>query len=208
MGMKGKEIVHRAGLNVRELIHALNKAYCDEWLAYYQYWIGAKVVSGMAASRLIAEMEEHAAEELEHAEMLAKRILELGGTPVLSPKEWYKESTCGYLVPEDEDSKAILAQHLQGERCAIEVYNKLLEMVKDKDLLTAHILRKILQDEVEHEQDLEDIGLDMKYITAGCGCAGCQPALCFCNRPRLGPFLWRGGRPGRGKAEKKKNGNR
>ena len=136
MGMKGKEIVHRAGLNVRELIHALNKAYCDEWLAYYQYWIGAKVVSGMAASRLIAEMEEHAAEELEHAEMLAKRILELGGTPVLSPKEWYKESTCGYLVPEDEDSKAILAQNLQGERCAIEVYNKLLEMVKDKDLLT------------------------------------------------------------------------
>ncbi len=172
MGMKGKEIVHRAGLNVRELIHALNKAYCDECLADYQYWIGAKVVSGMAASRLIAEMEEHAAEELEHAGMLAKRILELGGTPVLSPKEWYKESTCGYLVPEDEDSKAILAQNLQGERCAIEVYNKLLEMVKDKDLLTAHVLRKILQDEVEHEQDLEDIGLDMKYITADCGCAG------------------------------------
>lgn len=172
MGMKGKEIVHRAGLDTRALIHALNKAYCDEWLAYYQYWIGAKVVSGMAASRLIAEMEEHAAEELEHAGMLAKRILELGGTPVLSPKEWYKESTCGYLVPEDEDSKAILAQNLQGERCAIEVYNKLLEMVKDKDLLTAHVLRKILQDEVEHEQDLEDIGLDMKYITADCGCAG------------------------------------
>ena len=170
--MKGKEIVHRAGLNVRELIHALNKAYCDEWLAYYQYWIGAKVVSRIPSSLWIAEMEEHAAEELKHAEMLAKRILELGGTPVLAPKDWYKESTCGYLVPEDEDSKAILAQNLQGERCAIEVYNKLLEMVKDKDLLTAHVLRKILQDEVEHEQDLEDIGLDMKYITADCGCAG------------------------------------
>ena len=75
-------------------------------------------------------------------------------------------------MPQDDDSKAILAQNLQGERCAIEVYNKLLEMVKDKDLLTAHVLRKILQDEVEHEQDLEDIGLDMKYITADCGCAG------------------------------------
>ena len=171
MGMKGKEIVHRAGLNVRELIHALNKAYCDEWLAYYQYWIGAKVVSGMAASRLIAEMEEHAAEELEHAGMLAKRILELGGTPVLSPKEWYKESTCGYLVPKNSESKILLAQNLQGERCAIEVYNKLLDMVKGKDPITFHLLREILEDEVEHEQDLEDIGLDIKdTIGKDCGC--------------------------------------
>ena len=172
MGMKGREIVQRAGLDVQALVTALNKAYCDEWLAYYQYWVGAQVATGVLAPKLIEEMEEHAAEELNHAKKLSKRIIELGGTPVLSPQDWYKESTCGYLVPEDEDSKAILAQNLQGERCAIEVYNKLLEMVKDKDLLTAHVLRKILQDEVEHEQDLEDIGLDMKYITADCGCVG------------------------------------
>ena len=171
MGMKGKEIVHRAGVDVQALVTALNKAYCDEWLAYYQYWVGAKVATGACAPKLIAEMEEHAAEELKHAGKLAKRIIELGGTPILAPQDWYKESTCGYLVPKDSESKMLLAQNLQGERCAIEVYNKLLDMVKDKDPITFHLLRQILEDEVEHEQDLEDIGLDIKDITCGdCGC--------------------------------------
>ena len=41
MGTKGREIV---GMNVDELLRLLNKAYADEWLAYYQYWIGAKIV--------------------------------------------------------------------------------------------------------------------------------------------------------------------
>ena len=41
MGTKGKSIVK---LDVDKLIEMLNKAYADEWLAYYQYWIGAKVV--------------------------------------------------------------------------------------------------------------------------------------------------------------------
>ena len=28
-------------MDVNELLTRLNKAYCDEWLAYYQYWIEA-----------------------------------------------------------------------------------------------------------------------------------------------------------------------
>ena len=170
MGMKGREIVERAGVDVDGLIEMLNKAYSDEWLAYYQYWVGAKVVTGVAAPKLIAEMEEHATEELDHAEKLAKRIIELGGTPILSPAAWYKETTCGYLVPEKPESKFILAQNLQGERCAIEVYNKILDVVKGKDPITHHLLRKILEEEVEHEQDLEDIGLDIKDLAATCSC--------------------------------------
>jgi len=43
MGTKGRGIV---GLDVEELITLLRKAFSDEWLAYYQYWIGAKVVRG------------------------------------------------------------------------------------------------------------------------------------------------------------------
>ncbi len=170
MGMKGREIVQKAGVDVNALVKLLNKAYSDEWLAYYQYWVGAKVVNGVAAPKLIMEMEEHAADELEHAAKLAKRIVELGGTPVLSPEDWYKESNCGYLVPENPESKVILAQNIAGERCAIEVYNKLLSVVKGKDLITEHLVREILEDEIEHEQDLEDIGLDVADIATTCAC--------------------------------------
>jgi len=40
MGTKGREIV---GMDIDKLIELLNKALADEWLAYYQYWVGAKV---------------------------------------------------------------------------------------------------------------------------------------------------------------------
>lgn len=164
MGKIGRQIVSKAGLDVDELIELLNKAYSDEWLAYYQYWVGAQIANGLMATSLIPELEEHANEELEHAKKLAKRIIELGGTPVLSPEEWYHKSTCGYLTPDKAAADVILKQNIQGERCAIEVYNKLLFFVKDKDLITAHLIRQILEDEVEHEQDLEDLAHDFQVI--------------------------------------------
>jgi len=175
MGMKGTEIVEKAGLDVEELIKRLNKAYSDEWLSYYQYWVGAKVAEGPVAAPLTPEMEEHAREECEHAAKLAKRIEELGGTPVLSPEEWYKETNCGYLVPSDPDAAVLLKQNLESERCAIEVYNDLLEFIGDKDPITQHVVREILQDEIEHETELEDIGRNM---------LGCVPkdGPCKCKR--------------------------
>ena len=168
MGVIGRKIVSRKGLDVNELVNLLNKAYSDEWLAYYQYWVGAQVACGVSAPSLVPELEEHANEELEHAKKLAKRIIELGGTPVLSPEEWYEKSTCGFLTPKNADAAVLLKQNLQGERCAIEVYDKLLFLVKDKDLITAHLIRQILEDEVEHEQELENLAHDFQITLPLC----------------------------------------
>ncbi len=157
MGMKAQELVVRAGLDLNALLKELNSAYCDEWLAYYQYWIGAKVAEGKMANLIAGELQEHAGEELAHAEKLAQRIIELGGTPAISPDLWLKESVCGYLAPKDPNALTLLKQNIQGERCAIEVYHKLLAMVAGKDPITEHLVREILEDELEHEQDLEDL---------------------------------------------------
>ena len=173
MGKVGRKIVSEKGLDVEELINLLNKAYSDEWLAYYQYWVGAQVAVGTMASVLIPELEEHANEELEHAKKLAKRIIELGGQPVLSPEEWYQKSTCGYLTPKNGEASILLKQNLQGERCAIEVYDKLLSLVADKDFITAHLVRQILEDEVEHEQELENLAHDFEIalpLDGKCSC--------------------------------------
>ena len=35
------------------------------------------------------EFQEHAAEEYNHAKLLADRIIELEGVPVLDPKQWF-----------------------------------------------------------------------------------------------------------------------
>lgn len=164
MGQEAINIVEKAGVKVKTFVEALNKAYCDEWLAYIQYMEGAQVASGLPRISLVAEMEEHAAEELDHAKKLAKRIIELGGTPIIEPKMWYKYSGCGYEAPKNPDSKVILEQNLRSERCAIHTYNKLIKMFAGKDPVTHKILVKILQEEIEHEQDLEDIEKDIKSI--------------------------------------------
>jgi len=158
MGTKGREIV---SVDVDKLLELLNKALADEWLAYYQYWIGAKVVVGPMRGMVVAELDEHAADELKHAGMLVDRILQLGGTPILKPQDWYKMTNCGYDPPEDPSTKAILAQNIKGEQCAIDVYSKLLEFIKDKDPLTYPMIVQILQDEVEHEDDLQNLLADM-----------------------------------------------
>jgi bacterioferritin len=161
MGTKGIQII---GMDVAKLIKELNKALADEWLAYYQYWLGAKVVKGPMREAAVAELTQHAADELRHAGMIADRIIQLGGTPVLTPEDWYKVTNCGYDAPADPFVRKIVEQNIEGERCAIEVYKKLADMIKDADSITYNMALAILADEVEHEDDLESILEDMDLM--------------------------------------------
>ena len=163
MGTFGRKIVDT---DVDELIKLLNKAFSDEWLAYYQYWIGSKIVRGPNKEAVIAELTLHATEELGHAVLLTTRIIQLGGTPVTNPKDWYTLTNCGYDAPDDPYVIRVLEQNIKGEQCAIRTYNSLLKKTRDKDPVTYNIVLGILQMEVEHEEDLqallEDINVMMK----------------------------------------------
>ncbi len=152
MGTKGIAIV---GMEVQELLEHLNRAFADEWLAYYQYWLGAKIIKGPMKEAVIAELLQHAADELRHADMLTNRIIQLGGTPILEPRLWYDLSQCGYEIPSEPTVKKLLEQNIAGEQCAIGVYKKLVDLTRDSDPVTYNMVLQILQDEVEHEEDLQ-----------------------------------------------------
>ncbi len=104
--------------NKEELLKLLNCAFAEEWLAYYQYWVGAKVAEGMERPKVAAEFMEHADEELKHADWLIDRIIQLGGTPILDPEEWKKQAQCKYEAPANPDTKVLVSQNLTAERCA------------------------------------------------------------------------------------------
>jgi bacterioferritin len=161
MGQKGREIVK---MNVDELIGMLNKALSDEWLAYYQYWVGAKVVKGPMKDAVIAELTIHATEELSHAELIATRIIQLGGVPVLSPSEWLKITNCGYEAPSDHYVEVILDQNIKGEQCAIRTYNDLLDITRVADPVSYNMILTILSQEVEHEEDLSALKEDLQLM--------------------------------------------
>jgi len=159
MARRGNSIIK--GIEISEIITLLNKAYADEWLAYYQYFIEAKVIKGIMKDAAIAELTQHATDELRHANMVADRILQLGGTPLLNPKDWFTHSNCGYEEPKAFDVVKILEDSIKGEQCAISVYSNLAELTKDKDIVTYDIVSEILADEVEHEEDLQALHDDI-----------------------------------------------
>ena len=161
MGTKGREIV---GKDVDQLIEMLNKALADEWLAYYQYWVGAKVAKGPMRGTVAGELLQLATEELGHAELVSDRLIQLGGTPLLAPQDWYKMTNCGYETPEDGYVEVLLDQNIKGEQCAIGVYQELANFTRDKDPVTYEIVLSILTDEIEHEEDLQAIVEDIKLM--------------------------------------------
>ena len=140
-------------LDVESLISQLNAALSEEWLAYYQYWVGALVVEG--------EFEEHAEEERKHAQLLANRIIELEGIPVLDPKKWFELARCKYDTPQGFDSVSLLKDNVASERCAILRYQEIADFTNGKDFTTCDIVKHILAEEEEHEQDLQDYLTDI-----------------------------------------------
>ncbi len=161
MGAHG---IETAGVDVQKLITILNEALCEEWLAYYQYWIGARLMEGPMRSEIEPELLLHATQELNHAVLVVGRIIQLGGTPVTHPADWFKLSKCEYEAPLDPYVEAVLKQNLNGERCAIKRYKDLADFTNGKDHTTHQMATTILGEELEHEQDIEDWINDIKRM--------------------------------------------
>ncbi len=163
MGTRGQDIVGEHRDRVLEL---LNKAFADEWLAYYQYWIGAKIIAGPMRDAVEAELIQHATEELNHGDMVAERIIQLGGTPLLEPRLWYDHTNCGYDTPSDPHVSKLLEQNIAAEQCAISVYDSLIKETREYDPVTSNLALQILEQEVEHEEDLQSLQEDVQLLMA------------------------------------------
>lgn len=154
MGKKGKEIVKA---KLEEVISDLNKSYSDEWLAHYQYWLAAQWIRGIDADTLKSVLLKQSEDELKHAEQLANRIIQIGGTPVMHPSKLLEVSGCGYKEPprDPTDLKQVIQNVLDSEACAIEFYSKMSEKYRNTDLVTHEIFEDLLKDEVEDEETWE-----------------------------------------------------
>jgi len=161
MGSRAREIV---GPKVDQIIKLLNQAYASEWLAYYQYWLGSKLIKGPMKDSVAAELALHATEELAHAVLISNRIIQLGGTPVLTPEGWAKESPCKYETPEDPYVAVLLDQNIAGEQCAISTYKGIMDATKDIDMVTYNLALNILEQEIEHEEDLQSLREDLNLM--------------------------------------------
>ncbi|MEM3156019.1 MAG: ferritin-like domain-containing protein [Nitrososphaerota archaeon] len=156
MGKTGRSIVKA---DVKEVLSDLLKAYADEGLAHYQYWVAAQWIRGIDADTLRPILLKQSEDELKHAEKLAQRIIQLGGEPVLDFSGLLATSRCGYIAPPKDptDLKRVVEDVLKSEACAIKFYNEMVEKYKDTDYVTHEIFEDLLEDEVDDEEEWDKI---------------------------------------------------
>lgn len=140
------------GADRDRVIAVLNQVLATEIVCYLRYKRHYFTATGIHAAAVAAEFLEHATQELEHADMVAKRITELGGEPDFDPANLVSRSHSEY-VP-GTNLLEMVREDLVAERVAIASYQEIVRWLGDGDPTTAQLITTILGVEEEHASDL------------------------------------------------------
>lgn len=137
-----------------DIVAVLNDCLATELVCVMRYRRHHFTAHGLASPKIAEELLVHANAELAHADSLAQRIVQLGGSPDFSPSTLQVRSHAQY---DDSDNlKTMIKSNLIAERIAVETYHQLIELIGDKDPTTRRLLEAILADEEEHADELSD----------------------------------------------------
>ena len=128
-----------------KMVQLLNEDLAGEYQAIIAYTVYSQVLKGAAYTDIARELEQHAAEELQHAIKIAKQIDFLGSMPGVTPKP-VKASTAPV---------AILRADLENERTTVGRYRERIRQAEAMgEYALSETLRAIIVQEQEHEIDL------------------------------------------------------
>lgn len=135
------------------IIKLLNDSLATELVCVLRYKRHHYTASGLKSPKIAEEFMVHAIEETDHADRLAKRIVQLGGEPDFSPDTLLQRSHADY--DDSIDLKSMIKANLIAERVAIEAYSQIIVLIGDKDPTTRRLLEHILSEEQEHAEELK-----------------------------------------------------
>ena len=137
-----------------DIVKLLNDSLATELVCIMRYKRHHFTAKGLASPAIAEEFLVHANEETEHADMIAERIVQLGGEPDYNPASLLERSHADY--DESRDLKSMIRANLVAERVAIEAYTQMVRLIGDKDSTTRRIVEHILSQEQEHAEELSD----------------------------------------------------
>lgn len=146
--------------NREEVLQRLNQALATELVCVLRYKYHHYVVTGSKGQHAAQEFLEHAEQEQQHADMLARRIVQLGGKPDMAPKSLVENSHTEFV--EGETLEAMLRENLVAERIAIDTYRMFIRDIGSDDPTTRRLLEQILAVEEEHADDLASLMQDAR----------------------------------------------
>ena len=141
------------------VLKLLNDALATELICVLRYRRHYFMAKGIESKSIAAEFLEHANEELGHADLIAERIVQLGGEPDFSPDSLTSRSHAEY-IPGDSLANMI-KEDLVAERIAIDSYREMVEYLGNQDSTTRRMLESILAVEEQHAEELADLLEDL-----------------------------------------------
>ena len=136
------------------IIKLLNDSLATELVCVLRYKRHHFMASGLSSPKIAEEFMVHAKEESDHADRIAKRIVQLGGEPDFSPSTLLERSHADY--DESNDLKTMIRVNLIAERVAVETYRQMIALIGDHDSTTRRLLEDVLAEEEEHADELAD----------------------------------------------------
>jgi bacterioferritin len=135
-----------------KVIDVLNEVLATETVCALRYRGHYFMAKGIHSSGVESEFLEHAREEQDHADRVAQRITELGGTPNLNPEGLATRSHAQYgngVRLED-----MIKEDLIAERIAIATYSEIVRWLGADDPTTRRMMEELLAKEEEHADDM------------------------------------------------------
>ncbi|MET9341410.1 ferritin-like domain-containing protein [Nonomuraea sp. NPDC003804] len=143
------------GADLDRVIQVCNEALATEIVCVLRYKRHYYTATGIMAESVAAEFLEHAAEEQEHADKLAARIVQLGGQPDLNPDTLTARSHSQYDA--SPGLIEMIKEDLVAERIAIAAYTEIVQWLGDKDVTTRRLFEELLAKEEEHADDMKSL---------------------------------------------------
>ncbi|MGQ9800559.1 MAG: bacterioferritin [Candidatus Saccharicenans sp.] len=140
-----------------KLIETLNSLLADELTAINQYMVHSEMCDSWGYEKLHKTIEKRAIQEMKHAESLIGRILFLEGLPIVSE---LKKIFIGPEIPK------MLEFDRKAELDAIKAYNEAIKLAGEVgDFATRELLEKILQEEDQHIDEIEELMDQINHMT-------------------------------------------
>jgi bacterioferritin len=137
------------------VIKVLNEALATEIVCVLRYRRHYFMASGIHAEGVAAEFLQHSNDEQGHADLIAQRIVQLGGAPNFSPEGLLTRSHAEYV--EGETLSDMIKEDLVAERIAIDSYRDIIKYLGNDDPTTRRMMETILAVEEEHADDLVNL---------------------------------------------------
>jgi bacterioferritin len=141
--------------DLETVLRLLNEALATELVCVLRYRRHYFVAEGILAEAIKKEFLVHAQEEQQHADLIAERIVQLGGQPDFSPEGLASRAHSQYVAGETLED--MISEDLIAERIAIESYRGMIQYLGSADSTTRRMLEQILSSEEEHAEEMSSM---------------------------------------------------